>query len=176
MNPFTGHLVANIDKDKKMRKFSIELLLATLVFVVLVCTYAFFSLFDDRTNKDSTIQTQIEMIEDLNQSLNSFGELASIYPENRAMVIALAYTESRCDTTVVHKDNHTKGIGGIKDLWDVECEQNSLMAIEEVIENIREQYPSFSDYQVIKYYKGAKVNLSSTNQAYEMYVSINRIL
>lgn len=159
-----------------MKKFSVELLLSAILFVVLVTTYTIFNLFDDRTDKDIQLQTQAEIISDLQMQLETFGELTLIYPENRALVVAIAYSESRCSKSVTHPDKHTSGIGGIKDLWQLECDQNSLMAIEEVVENIREANPQFSDYQVIKYYKGADKNLGSTNSTYEMYLALKNIL
>lgn len=159
----------------KQTNFTTQLLLASVLFTLLVCTYSFFSYFDIVKEQTITIQSQTETISDLQMQLDTFGELTLIYPENRALVVAIAYSESRCSKSVKHPDKHTKGIGGIKDLWQLECDQNSLMAIEEVIENIREQYPHFSDYQVIKYYKGADKNLGSTNSTYEMYSALKNI-
>lgn len=153
-----------------------QLLIAFTITSTMIFTYAVIDLNHKNKALSTELLSNTEVISDLQNQIDSFGELAMVYPENRAMVVAIAYSESRCSKTVKHPDSNTKGIGGIKTLWQLECEPNSLMAIEEVIENIREANPSFTDFEVIKFYKGAKSNLGSTNTTYELFTALKRIL
>ena len=133
----------------------------------------------------NTIQLQRQVkdlnatVIELNQQLDTFGELADVFPENRAIVLAIAMTESNCNTKVKHPDKSTKGVGGIKTIWDkhVTAPLNSLLAIEEVVEKLEQNNKELlaknhdlGMYEVIKNYKGAHRNLKSTDKAYNYYL------
>jgi predicted nucleotide-binding protein (sugar kinase/HSP70/actin superfamily) len=62
-------------------------------------------------------------IENINIILpkSSFGELEQIQKNHRAMVIAIAMTESNSSYSVKHPASDTVGIGGIKpSVWDLQ--------------------------------------------------------
>ncbi len=107
--------------------------------------------------------------------VNTFGELNDIKPEHRAMVMAIAMTESSCNYNVNHPDAHTKGIGGIKEnMWTLRSNINSLKAIEEVIEVLEKKYDN--KYTIIRKYKGGITNLKSTQQCWDLYLRLQGIL
>jgi hypothetical protein len=105
----------------------------------------------------------------------SFGELEQIPKNHRALVIAIAMTESNCNYAVKHPASDTKGIGGIKSSqWCLKSNINSLMAIDEIVTQLEEQ--GKSPYETILFYKGAKTNLKSTNQCWDFYKRLKGIL
>lgn len=107
--------------------------------------------------------------------VNTFGELNDIEPEHRAMVMAIAMTESSCRYDVKHPDKDTKGIGGIKQSqWTLKSNINSLRAIEEVVKVLESR--GFNEWQIIKFYKGAITNLKSTEQCWDLYLRLERII
>jgi hypothetical protein len=106
---------------------------------------------------------------------SSFGELDKIPKNHRALVVAIAMTESNCNYSVKHPTKETKGIGGIKPTqWCLKSNVNSLMAIDEIITQLEDQ--GKSPYEIILFYKGAKINLKSTNQCYDLYLRLKGIL
>jgi hypothetical protein len=116
-------------------------------------------------------------IENINIILpkSSFGELEQIQKNHRAMVIAIAMTESNSSYSVKHPASDTVGIGGIKpSVWDLQCNINSLRAIDEVITHLEKQ--DKSPYEIIKAYKGAKINLKSTEQCWDFYQRLRGVL
>jgi hypothetical protein len=107
--------------------------------------------------------------------ISDFGELADVKKSHRALVIAIAATESNCNYRVVHPDRKTIGVGGIKpDLWDLQHNPNSLLAIEEIVTALEKREKS--PYEIIKFYKGAKTNMKSTNQCFDLYERLKGIL
>jgi hypothetical protein len=105
----------------------------------------------------------------------SFGELEQIPKNHRALVIAIAMTESNCNYAVKHPTSETKGIGGIKpSQWCLKSNINSLMAIDEIITQLEEQ--DKTTYEIIKHYKGARINLKSTEQCCDFYKRLKGIL
>lgn len=105
---------------------------------------------------------------------SSFGELERIPKNHRALVIAIAMTESNCDYAVKHHTDDTKGIGGIKpSQWCIKSNINSLMAIDEIVTQMEDQ--GKSTYDIIKHYKGAKTNFKSTEQCLDMYRRLRKI-
>jgi hypothetical protein len=134
------------------------------------------------TIEDSQNQLLVSkaLVKDLNAQLDTFGELADIFPENRAIVLAIDMTESACNPKVIHPDKDTKGRGGIKkSIWDkkIKAPLNSLLAIEEAIEILKEENKellarnyNMGMYKVIKDYKGAHKNLKSTDKAWGYYL------
>lgn len=122
-------------------------------------------------------QSVIEEAKDCKRILDEFGELADVFPKNRALVAAIAITESNGDYNVKHPDEQTKGIGGIKPhLWTTHAKTNSLLAIEEVIEKLQAKYPNDNIYNIIRRYKGGVTNLKSTNKAYQLYLQLKNII
>ena len=108
-------------------------------------------------------------------AVNTFGELNDIKPEHRAIVMAIAMTESSCNYNVKHPDTDTKGIGGIKQSqWTLKSNINSLGAIEEVVEVLESR--GLNEWQVIRAYKGGVTNLKSTQQCWDLYLRLNRII
>jgi hypothetical protein len=106
---------------------------------------------------------------------SSFGELEQIPKNHRAIVVAIAMTESCSSYIVKHPDKNTKGIGGIKTTqWCLKSDINSLQAIDEIITKLEEQ--DKTTYEIIKFYKGAKKNLKSTEQCYDLYLRLKNIL
>jgi hypothetical protein len=106
---------------------------------------------------------------------SSFGELEQIPKNHRALVIAIAMTESCCDYTVKHPDKNTVGVGGIKpSVWKLQCNVNSLIAIDEIITQLEDK--GYTPYDVIKHYKGAKINMKSTEQCYDLYRRLKNII
>jgi hypothetical protein len=106
---------------------------------------------------------------------SSFGELEQIQKNHRPLVIAIAMTESCCDYTVKHPDKNTVGVGGIKpSVWKLQCNVNSLMAIDEIITQLEDK--GYTPYEVIKHYKGAKKNFKSTDKCYDLYLRLKGIL
>jgi hypothetical protein len=106
---------------------------------------------------------------------SSFGELEHIPKNHRALVIAIAMTESNCNYSVKHPTGDTKGIGGIKpSQWCLKSNINSLRAIDEIITQLKEQ--GKSPYEIILFYKGAKTNLKSTKQCFDIYLRLKNIL
>jgi hypothetical protein len=106
---------------------------------------------------------------------SSFGELEQIPKNHRALVVAIAMTESCSNYYVKHPDKSTIGIGGIKpSQWCIKSNINSLMAIDEIITQLEEQ--GKSPYEIIKHYKGAKTNLKSTEQCWDLYKRLKGIL
>jgi hypothetical protein len=104
-----------------------------------------------------------------------FGELEQIPKNHRALVVAIAMTESNCNYAVKHPTSETKGIGGIKSSqWCLKSNVNSLMAIDEIITQLEEQ--DKTPYEIIKHYKGAKINLKSTEQCWDFYLRLKNIL
>ncbi len=157
--------------------FTKNLLTSSILVVLLTSSYAITEklaiLEDQYTN---TIQSQFEAISDLQDQLDTFGELTMVQPKNRAIVVAIAMTESNCDHNVVHPDAQTKGIGGIKQhLWSTKHSVNSLMAIEEVILTLKDKYPNESAYNIIRRYKGGVTNLKSTDKAYSIYTMLKSL-
>ena len=109
------------------------------------------------------------------KAVNTFGELADIKPEHRALVMAIAMTESSCRYDVKHPDKDTKGIGGIKQSqWSLKSNINSLRAIEEVVEVLESR--GLNEWQIIKFYKGGVTNLKSTQQCWDWYKRLDGIL
>jgi hypothetical protein len=116
-----------------------------------------------------------------NQTINiilpksSFGELEQVPKNHRALVVAIAMTESNCNYAVKHPTSDTIGIGGIKPTqWCLRSNVNSLMAIDEIITKLEEK--GKSPYETILFYKGAKTNLKSTNQCWDFYKRLKGIL
>jgi hypothetical protein len=106
---------------------------------------------------------------------SSFGELEQIPKNHRALVIAIAMTESYSNYSVKHPDKNTKGIGGIKpSQWCLKSNINSLKAIDEIITQL--ESIGYTPYEVIKHYKGAKTNMKSTEQCYDLYLRLKNIL
>jgi hypothetical protein len=106
---------------------------------------------------------------------SSFGELEQIPKNHRALVIAIAMTESCSSYIVKHPTSDTKGIGGIKpSQWCLKSNINSLMAIDEIITQLEKQ--DKTPYEIIKFYKGAKTNLKSTEQCWDFYLRLKNIL
>jgi hypothetical protein len=123
------------------------------------------------------LKESINKIENINVFMpkSSFGELEQIPKTHRAMVVAIAMTESCSSYSVKHPDKNTKGIGGIKPtVWKLKSDVNSLVAINEIITQLEEQRKS--PYEVIKQYKGCKTNFKSTNQCYDLYLRLKNIL
>jgi hypothetical protein len=121
----------------------------------------------ERVNKPETINIVLPK--------SSFGELDKIPKNHRALVVAIAMTESNCNYSVKHPTKETKGIGGIKPTqWCLKSNINSLMAIDEIITQLEDQ--GKSPYEIILFYKGAKLNLKSTNQCYDLYLRLRGIL
>ena len=109
------------------------------------------------------------------KEVNIFGELNDIKPEHRALVMAIAMTESGCNYNVKHPDKDTKGIGGIKQSqWTLRSNINSLKAIEEIVEVLEKKYSS--KYTIIRKYKGGVTNLKSTQQCWDLYLRLDGIL
>jgi hypothetical protein len=109
------------------------------------------------------------------KAVNTFGELSDIKPEHRAIVMAIAMTESSCNYNVKHPDKDTKGIGGIKQSqWTLKSNINSLKAIEEVVEVLEKKYSN--KYTIIRKYKGGVTNLKSTQQCWDLYLRLENIL
>ncbi len=120
--------------------------------------------------------SDLEVIEDYKRMLDEFGELSCIYPENRALVVALAMTETSGRKGVIHPDKRYKGISATDTtLHKIKNDPDTLMAIEENIERIQQEHPGISVYDTIKAYKGARKNLKSTNVTYNYYQMLNRI-
>ena len=146
------------------------LLAATLVFGVVYTNHL-------KNQRDLLATDLAEMTSSAAESeaqLDTFKELAEVYPNNRAIVLAIAITESNGNYKVKHPDKHTVGIGGIKpSIWRTENPTNSLLAIEEIVEELRDR--GYSDYEVIKHYKGAKTNLKSTEQCYDLYCRLSHL-
>jgi hypothetical protein len=106
---------------------------------------------------------------------SSFGELEQIQKNHRALVVAIAMTESNSSYSVRHPDKNTKGIGGIKTTqWCLKSDVNSLRAIDEIITKLEEQ--DKTTYEIIKFYKGAKTNMKSTEQCYDLYRRLKNII
>jgi hypothetical protein len=106
---------------------------------------------------------------------SSFGELEQVPKNHRALVVAIAMTESCSSYSVKHPDKSTIGIGGIKpSQWNLQCNVNSLRAIDEIITQLEDK--GKSPYEIILVYKGAKTNLKSTNQCYDLYLRLKNIL
>jgi hypothetical protein len=121
----------------------------------------------ERVNKSETINIVLPK--------PSFGELDKIPKNHRALVVAIAMTESNCNYSVKHPTKETKGIGGIKPTqWCLKSNVNSLMAIDEIITQLEDK--GKSPYEIILFYKGAKINLKSTNQCYDLYLRLKGIL
>ncbi|MCI4437521.1 MAG: hypothetical protein JHC33_12000 [Ignisphaera sp.] len=121
----------------------------------------------EQVNKPKTINVVLPK--------SSFGELEQIPKNHRAMVVAIAMTESNCNYAVRHPDKDTIGIGGIKpNQWDLQCKVNSLQAIDEIITQLEDK--GKSPYEIIKFYKGAKKNIRSTEQCYDLYLRLRNIL
>jgi hypothetical protein len=106
---------------------------------------------------------------------SSFGELEQIPKKHRALVIAIAMTESCSSYAVKHPDKNTFGIGGIKPtVWNIKCKVNSLMAIDEIITQLESR--GYTPYEVIRHYKGARKNFKSTDKCYDLYLRLKNIL
>lgn len=111
----------------------------------------------------------------IQKTVNTFGELNDIKPEHRALVMAIAMTESSCNYNIKHPDTHTKGIGGIKEnMWTLRSNINSLKAIEEIVEVLEKKYDN--KYTIIRIYKGGITNLKSTQQCWDLYLRLDGIL
>ena len=130
------------------------------------------------SNDIKKLQQQVSLLEQVKPQgiqVNTFGELNDIKPQHRALVVAIAMTESNCNYNVKHPTNETKGIGGIKPAyWTLKSNINSLKAIEEIIIHLENK--GKTPYEVIKYYKGAKTNLKSTQQCWDLYKRLKGIL
>ena len=124
-----------------------------------------------------TYLSSIEQAEDYKRMLDEFGELADVFPENRSIVLAIAISESNGNYNVKHPDKQTKGIGGIKPhLWTTHAKTNSLLAIEEVVEQLQAKYPNDDIYNIIRRYKGGVTNMKSTNKAYQLYLQLKNVI
>lgn len=92
------------------------------------------------------------------------------------MVLAIAITESNCRYDVRHPDKDTCGIGGIKaKFWQHIEEPNSLLAIESIVDILRDKYDN-NIYAIIKYYKGGSTNLKSTDKCFKLYKDIKEAM
>jgi hypothetical protein len=106
---------------------------------------------------------------------SSFGELEQIPKNHRALVVAIAMTESNSSYSVKHPASDTVGVGGIKPaVWKLKCKVNSLMAIDEIITQLEDK--GYTPYEVIKHYKGCKRNFKSTDKCYDLYLRLKGIL
>ena len=98
-------------------------------------------------------------------------------PENRALVLAIAITESGINYEAKHPDCQTFGIGGIKNLFwsDLlgDVNPNSFEAIDIIISYLIDKNNG-NIYEAIKDYKGADKNLSTTNKCYSLYKQLKK--
>ena len=92
-------------------------------------------------------------------------------PINRAMVLAIGYTESGLNYNIKHPDKNTIGIGGIKRLHKTIARINSLEAIEEVyLKYLR--ICKGNNKKALQSYKGTKNNMKSFNKTWKIYKRI----
>jgi hypothetical protein len=145
------------------------------IYKIILVILIIFSFYQNKSINE--LKESENKIENINIILpkSSFGELEQIPKNHRALVVAIAMTESNSSYSVKHPDKNTVGIGGIKTtVWDLQCKVNSLMAIDEIITQLESR--GYTPYDVIKHYKGAKINLKSTNQCFDMYLRLKNIL
>ena len=97
--------------------------------------------------------------------------------QHRALVLAIALTESGINYEVKHPDCQTFGIGGIKNLFwsDLlgDVNPNSLEAIDIIISHLIEKNNG-NIYEAIKDYKGADKNLVTTNKCWKLYKQLKK--
>lgn len=105
----------------KNDNFATNLLLAGVLFFLMVCTYSFFSYFDQREEQEIILQELTEQQAKQDIKLREYEafekilkDLDRIPKEYQAEVIAICWDESRLDYNVTHKDKDTVGICGIK--------------------------------------------------------------
>jgi hypothetical protein len=140
-----------------------------IVILIVVSYYQNKSINELKENANKTENINIFMPK------SSFGELEQIPKNHRALVIAIAMTESCSNYSVKHPDKNTVGIGGIKpSQWCLKSTINSLRAIDEIITQLEEQ--DKTTYEIIKHYKGANKNLKSTEQCWNFYLRLKNIL
>ena len=89
-------------------------------------------------------------------------DLLSIDDRNKAIVLAIAFTESSLRYDVKHNEKWTVGIGGIRpnfypDLFKDGLNPNSLLAIEKVYLSLMNKFDN-DKVSVLKHYKGIKSN------------------
>ena len=89
-------------------------------------------------------------------------DLLSIDDRNKAIVLAIAFTESSLRYDVKHNEKWTVGIGGIRpnfypDLFEDGLNPNSLLAIEKVYLSLMNKFDN-DKVSVLKHYKGIKSN------------------
>ena len=87
-------------------------------------------------------------------------DLLSIDDRNKAIVLAIAFTESSLRYDVKHNEKWTVGIGGIRpnfypDLFEDGLNPNSLLAIEKVYLSLMDKFAN-DKVSVLKHYKGIK--------------------
>lgn len=87
-------------------------------------------------------------------------DFLSIDDRNKAIVLAIAFTESSLRYDVKHNEKWTIGIGGIRpnfypDLFENGLNPNSLLAIEKVYLSLMDKFDN-DKVSVLKHYKGIK--------------------
>ena len=112
----------------------------------------------------------IEMLESMNKYADTLEsdleqnkllkDFLSIDDRNKAIVLAIAFTESSLRYNVKHNEKWTIGIGGIRpnfypDLFENGLNPNSLLAIEKVYLSLMDKFDN-DKVSVLKHYKGIK--------------------
>ena len=97
---------------------------------------------------------------------------------NRALVLAIALTESNVNYNAKHQDVFTIGIGGIKSIFWSDLlgnvNPNSLEAIDIIITYLIDKNNG-NIYRAIADYKGADKNLSTTNKCWKLYKQLEKM-
>lgn len=112
----------------------------------------------------------IEMLESMNRYADTLEsdleqnkllkDFLSIDDRNKAIVLAIAFTESSLRYNVKHNEKWTIGIGGIRpnfypDLFSDSLNPNSLLAIEKVYLSLMDKYNN-DKISTLRHYKGIK--------------------
>ena len=94
--------------------------------------------------------------------------------ENRAIVLAIAFSESSLNYNVKHPDRLTHGIGGIKTgIHKLKHNANSLLGIEELwVRLMKANKGNFT--KSLKMYKGTVRNYKSFNITMNLYRKLIR--
>ena len=150
------------------------------------------------SQKDNIIETLKQTNEKQNEKVqNAYKHVETVYKKEQLLkelrsiedeylqdwTLALCYTESSLNKSVVHKgryDKTTKGICGIKTLRINEIPElthkniNTLYAGSLVLEYLLAKN-NYNMYEALKDYKGAIKNTESVDKVFEVYNNIKKI-
>ena len=118
-------------------------------------------LYDENESLYEAVESLNIHIDKLEQN-KLLKDLLSIDDRNKAIVLAIAFTESSLRYDVKHNEKWTVGIGGIRpnfypDLFEDGLNPNSLLAIEKVYLSLMNKFDN-DKVSVLKHYKGIKSN------------------